>query len=77
MRQAQEAKDEAINCMGQLINPPKRFEEAYRDIKTFYTDYMSFYNVAVNPSGTLEDYSNRFVEARDKLLQSYYSVSMY
>ena len=77
LNQAKEDKNSAVDCMGKLTNPPKRYEEAYRDMKAFYTDFMSFYNVVGNPNGSLEDYSDKFVEARDKLLQSYYSVSMY
>ena len=77
LSQAKEDKNSAVDCMGKLTNPPKRYEEAYRDMKAFYTDFMSFYNVVGNPNGSLEDYSDKYVEARDKLLQSYYSVSMY
>ena len=77
LNQAKEDKNSAVDCMGKLTNQPKQFEEAYRDMKAFYTDCMSFFSVVSNPYGTLEDYSGKYVEARDKLLQSYYSVNMY
>ncbi len=77
IKQAEDTRREAYGCMGRLTNPPKRFEEAYRDVKAFYSNYMSFYNVVSNPNGTLEEYSEKYTEMRDILPKSYYSVSMY
>ena len=77
IRQAEEARSEASELMGKLTNPPRRYEEAYRNIKTLYSDYMAFYNIVVNPSGNYSSYSDKFEQARDKLLEVYYSVSMY
>lgn len=77
IRQAEEARSEASELMGKLTNPPRRYEEAYRNIKILYSDYMAFYNIVVNPSGNYSSYSDKFEQARDKLLEAYYSVSMY
>lgn len=63
--------------MGQLTNPPKRYEEAYRDVKNYYTCFSEFYNVATNPNGKLEDYWNKYEKARDAFIQSSYPVCMY
>ncbi len=75
--QAEEAQNEAYELMGKLTNPPKRYEEAYRDIKSFYTDYIAFYNTVMNPNGTLADYRDKFEKTRDAFIQSSYAISMY
>lgn len=75
--EAEEARNEANTLMGKLINPPSRYEEAYQNMKTLYSAYMAFYNTVVYPSGSLSTYSEKFEQARDKLLEAYYPVSMY
>ncbi len=75
--QAVEARDEAYNLMGQLTNPPKRYQEAYRDMKEFYSDYMEFFDIATNPNGSFEEYREKYLKARDTYVKSSYSVSMY
>ncbi len=77
IRQAEDTRSEASELMGKLTNPPHRYEEAYRNVKILYSDYMAFYNIVVNPSGNFSSYSDKFEQARDKLLEAYYSVSMY
>ena len=77
LEKAEEARTEASDLMGKLTNPPRRYEEAYRNMKTLYSDYMAFYNIVVNPNGNYSTYSDKFEQARDKLLEAYYSVSMY
>lgn len=77
IRQAESEKIEAVDLMGKIKNPPRKYEEAYRNITTLYSNYMIFYNLVMNPNGNLTGYSDSFKNARDNLLQSYYSVSMY
>ena len=77
LSQAEEYRSEASALMGKLTNPPRNYEEAYRNLKTLYSNYMAFYNVVVNPNGTYSTHSDKFEQVRDKLLEAYYEVSMY
>ena len=75
--QAEEAQKEAYNLMGKLTNPPRRFKEAYRDMKTFYSDYMEFYHIATNPNGKYAEYREKYEKSRENFIQSSYAISMY
>ncbi len=75
--QAEEAQTEAYNLMAKLTNPPKRYEEAYRDMKTYYSKYMEFFHVVYNPVGKYEEYREEYMRVRDEFIQSSYAVSMY
>ena len=75
--QAEEAKNEAYDLMGKLTNPPRRYEDAYRDVKSYYTDFIAFYNIVVSPRGTLAEHREKFEKARDVYIQSSYAISMY
>lgn len=54
--------------MSQLTDPPTDCEEAYETLKTLYTDYVSFTNMASDPTGSYTSYSEDFSDMDSKLV---------
>ena len=77
MKKAEENLQEAMSLMGNLTNPPKQYEEAYQQVKKFYTDCWEFYDFILHPTGDIEEYYKQFDEMRQGLVKQTYSLSVY
>lgn len=68
---------EVNELMKEIKNPPKEWEEAYRDFKDFYDDYLTLTNICTNPSGSLTTYSSNFNNADSDTLNGYNKIKAY
>lgn len=73
----EENQDTVATLMKQLKNPPEEHEEAYDAIKEYYDAYIELTNLAVNPTGSLQTFSNSFNEADTNVLNCYNAVKLY
>ena len=72
-----EDHEEIISNMKDLTNPPNKYKEAYSTMKTLYDDYIVFYNVVINPKGSILDFTEDFNEADEKLSKDLDAIRLY
>lgn len=60
-----------------LKNPPEEYEEAYSAIKEYYDVYLKFTNLVINPTGSLQTYTDEFNEADAEVLNCYNAMAIY
>ena len=65
------------NMMKDLQNPPDEYESAYDSLKDLYDAYLDLTNLAINPTGSLQSFSNSFNDADSKLLKCYNAMEIY
>lgn len=66
-----------IDLMKQLKNPPEEYQEAYQALQKLYDTYLELTNLAVNPTGSLQNYSNNFNTADSNFLKHYNAIKIY
>ena len=57
--------------MKELKNPPKEFEDIYQDLKDAYDAYYDMTELAINPAGNLNTYTQNFSDADSDYVKSY------
>lgn len=73
-----EENQDAVNTLMKMLkNPPEEHEEAYDAIKKYYDAYIELTNLIINPSGSLQTFSNNFNEADKDVLNCYNTVKLY
>lgn len=65
------------NLMKDLKNPPEELEEAYTELKNYYTAYLTFTNLVISPTGNLQSYTQSFNEADEEVGNSYNLMKIY
>ena len=63
--------------MKDLKNPPEGFEDAYSAVKDCYDIYLSFTNMVINPSGSLQTFSSNFNDADTSFVNKYNALKLY
>ena len=63
--------------MKEMVNPPEGYEEAYKTLKDLYDSYLSFSNIVLNCNGSLESFSDDFIEADKDILKKYNAAELY
>lgn len=46
-----------------LTNPPEKYEEAYENIKDYYSTYLELTNLVISPTGTLQTFTENYNNA--------------
>lgn len=70
-------QDSVKELMKKLQNPPKEYVEAYDALKEFYNSYLEFTNLAVEPTGSLNSYTESYNELDSETLNNYDKMKMY
>lgn len=65
------------SLMKELKNPPEEFENAYEAATDFYNAYLTFTNLVINPTGSLQTFSSNFNDADSETSNCYTKVQMY
>lgn len=65
------------NLMRTLKNPPKEYQEAYDALKDYYDAYIELVGCAVNPSGNLSSYTEKFNDADTNVSNCYDAMKIY
>lgn len=63
--------------MKSLTNPPDEMQEAYTALKEYYDAYIELTNLATNPSGSLQSFSNNFNTADTEAANCYNAMDLY
>lgn len=63
--------------MKELRNPPKEYEEAYSVLKTYYDNYLKMTKMAINPTGSLQSFSEDFNAADTDTVNLYEKMEFY
>ena len=70
-------KDTVNSLMKKLKNPPEEYQDAYESLSKFYDAYISLTNLATDPTGSLQTYSQSFNNADNETLNCYNALKMY
>jgi ABC-type Na+ efflux pump permease subunit len=63
--------------MKTLKNPPNNYNDAYLGIKALYDSYVKFTNLAINPTGSYNSYSEEFSNLDKEILNNYNAIKIY
>ena len=63
--------------MKDLKNPPEEYEDAYEAIMELYDAYKALTNLATNPTGSLQTFSENFNEADTAVVNCYDAMELY
>lgn len=70
-------KDTVNSLMKKLKNPPEDYKDAYNALSKLYDAYISLTNLATDPTGSLQTYSQNFNAADSEALNCYNALKMY
>ena len=73
----EENQKEVNKLMKDMKNPPEEWEDAYSDLKEYYDAYLTFTNLCINPSGSLQTFSTNFNDADTNALNGYNKIKVY
>ncbi len=73
-----EENQKSVNSlMKELKDPPEEYEDAYESISELYDAYISLTNLAVDPSGSFQSFSDSFNAADTETLNCYKAMKLY
>lgn len=70
-RNSETDQSEVTNLMKQLKEPPKKYEEAYSVLKVYYDNYLKMTKIVINPTGSLNAFSEDFNTYDNNTVDSY------
>lgn len=70
-------QSEVADLMKKLMNPPKKYEEAYSVLKVYYDNYLKMTKAVINPTGSLNTYSEDFNTYDNDTVDSYEKIKLY
>ena len=70
-------QSEAANLVKQLKEPPKKYEEAYSVLKIYYDNYMEMTKIVINPTGSLNAFSEDLNTYDNNTVDSYEKMKLY
>ncbi len=63
--------------MKKLINPPEEYNQAYNALKDYYDSYIELTNLVINPTGSLQTFTNNFNNADSAVAKYYEAMKIY
>uniref|UniRef100_UPI003FEDBAFE zinc ribbon domain-containing protein n=1 Tax=Eubacterium sp. TaxID=142586 RepID=UPI003FEDBAFE len=70
-------QSEVTDLMKKLKNPPKKYEEAYAVLKTYYDNYMKMTKSVISPTGSLQTFSEDFNTYDSDTVNSFEKMKLY
>ena len=70
-------QSEATDLMKKLKNPPKKYEEAYAVLKTYYDNYIKMTKSVISPYGSLQTFSENFNTYDTDTVNSFEKMKLY
>lgn len=65
---------EVADIMKKLKNPPDEFKESYEVLKDYYDAYLTLTELVINPTGSLQSFSENFNTADSNVLKYYNKI---
>lgn len=72
-----ENQETVISIMKELQNPQEEYKTAYKFLVQCYDAYLTFTNMAINPNGSLNTFSDDFDDADTEFLHCYDTMKIY
>ncbi|MCI9617912.1 MAG: hypothetical protein HFG31_07935 [Eubacterium sp.] len=72
-----ENQETVIYIMKELQNPQEEYKTAYKFLVQCYDAYLTFTNMAINPNGSLNTFSDDFDDADTEFLHCYDTMKIY
>lgn len=72
-----ENQDSVNQIIKELRNPPEEYRDAYGALSEYYDAYLTFTNMAVSPTGSLDTFSKDFKEIDEQCLHCYQIMLFY
>ena len=76
-RNSETDQSEVTNLMKQLKEPPKKYEKAYSVLKVYYDNYLKMTKIVINPTGSLNTFSEDFNTYDNNTVDSYEKMKLY
>ncbi len=73
----EENQSEVIALMKKTRNPPKKYKEAYEILKIYYDNYLKLTKAVVNPTGSLQTFSDDFNTYDTDTANAYEKMKLY
>ena len=70
-------QSQVVDLMKQLKNPPKKYEEAYSVLRAYYDNYLKMTKIVINPTGSLNTFSEDFNTYDNNTVDSYETMKLY
>ena len=70
-------QSEVTDLMKKLKNPPKKYEEAYAVLKTYYDNYIKMTKSVISPTGSLQTFSEDFNTYDTDTVNSFEKMKLY
>ena len=70
-------QSEVTGFMKKLKNPPKKYEEAYAVLKTYYDNYLKMTTLVTRPAGSLQTFSEEFNTYDTDTVNSFEKMKLY
>lgn len=70
-------QSDVANLMKQLKEPLKKYEEAYSVLKVYYDNYLKMTKIVINPTGSLNTFSEDFNTYDNNTGDSYKKMKLY
>lgn len=68
---------EITGLMKKLKNPPKKYEEAYAVLKTYYDNYIKMTKSVISPTGSLQTFPEDFNTYDWDTINSFKKMKLY
>ena len=63
--------------MKEMKNPPSKHKDAYKTLLALYDKYNDFSNLVINPTGSLQSFTEEFNKADESLADYCDKIKMY
>lgn len=70
-------QSEVTGLIKKLKNPPKKYEEAYAVLKTYYDNYIKMTKSVISPTGSLQTFSEDFNTYDTDTVNSFEKMKLY
>lgn len=70
-------RESVLKKMKALQNPPQGYEEAYAAAKDLYDAYLEFTSIVIDPTGSLNSFSDSFQSADSRTVKYYDTLELY
>lgn len=77
IKSIKDGQETVQSSMKALKNPPEEYKDAYEKLTELYDAYLSFTNIVVSPSGSLQTFSENLNDADEEVLNCYNTMELY
>ena len=76
-RELENMRNKVEILMKKLQNPPKSLQNSYNDLDKLYRSFISYVELAINPSGSLTSFTSNVNKSSSDFIESYSKLKLY